>query len=110
LQNRSQTNGDNLKNVRHGTEKIFRNKERKYLEEELVGLKQTVRKKSSTYVEKKNKFKECYLPITNLVKDDNDDPFVDSHTVLNRWKNYFCQLLTLHGINDVRQKCRRLSF
>jgi hypothetical protein len=22
---------------------------------------------------------------------------------LNRWKNYFCQLLNVHGVNDVRQ-------
>jgi hypothetical protein len=27
----------------------------------------------------------------------------DSHNILNRWKNYFCQLLNIHGVNDVRQ-------
>jgi hypothetical protein len=26
----------------------------------------------------------------------------DSHNILNRWKNYFCQLLNVHGINEVR--------
>jgi hypothetical protein len=25
------------------------------------------------------------------------------HSILNRWKNYFCQLLNVHGVNDVRQ-------
>jgi hypothetical protein len=29
--------------------------------------------------------------------------FSDSHSILNRGKNYFCQLLNVHGINDVRQ-------
>jgi hypothetical protein len=23
--------------------------------------------------------------------------------IFNRWKNYFCQLLNVHGVNDVRQ-------
>jgi hypothetical protein len=27
----------------------------------------------------------------------------DSHSILNRWKNYFCQLLNVHGVNDVGQ-------
>jgi hypothetical protein len=26
-----------------------------------------------------------------------------SHSILNRWKKYFCQLLNVHGVNDVRQ-------
>jgi hypothetical protein len=28
---------------------------------------------------------------------------VDSHKILNRWKNYFCQLLNVHGSCAVRQ-------
>jgi len=27
----------------------------------------------------------------------------DTHNILNRWKNYFCQLLDVCGVNDVRQ-------
>jgi hypothetical protein len=26
-----------------------------------------------------------------------------SHNVLNRWKNYFSQLLNIHRVSDVRQ-------
>jgi len=29
--------------------------------------------------------------------------FANSHNSLNRWKNYFCQLLNVHGANDIRQ-------
>jgi hypothetical protein len=37
------------------------------------------------------------------VKDENGDLLVDSHNILNRWKNYFSQLLNVHNISDVRQ-------
>jgi hypothetical protein len=40
---------------------------------------------------------------TNLVKYKNDDLLADSHNILNRWKNYFCQLLNVHGVKNVRQ-------
>jgi len=26
----------------------------------------------------------------------------DSHSILARWRNHFCQLLIVHGVNDVR--------
>jgi hypothetical protein len=50
-----------------------------------------------------NKFKEGYQLRTNMVKEKNSDLLADSHSILNRWKNYFCQLLNVHGVNDVRQ-------
>jgi hypothetical protein len=37
-----------------------------------------------------------------LVEGENGD-LTDSHSILNGWKNYFCQLLNAHGVNDVRQ-------
>jgi hypothetical protein len=38
-----------------------------------------------------------------LVKDENGDMLADSHNILNRWKNYFSQLLDVHRVSDVRQ-------
>jgi hypothetical protein len=38
-----------------------------------------------------------------LVKVENSDLLADSHSILNRWKNQFCQLLSEHGVNYVRQ-------
>jgi hypothetical protein len=35
------------------------------------------------------------------VKDENGDLLANFHNILNRWKNYFSQLLNVH--NDVRQ-------
>jgi hypothetical protein len=37
-----------------------------------------------------------------LLKDENGD-LADSHNILNRWKNYFSQLLNVHRVRDVRQ-------
>jgi hypothetical protein len=39
----------------------------------------------------------------NLIKDENGDLLAESHNIMNRWKNYFCQLLNMHGVNDIRQ-------
>jgi hypothetical protein len=33
----------------------------------------------------------------------------DSHNILNRWKNYFSQLLKVHRVNDIKQKYIKLS-
>jgi hypothetical protein len=38
-----------------------------------------------------------------MVKEENGDLLADSYSILSRWKNYFCQLLNVHGVNDVRQ-------
>jgi hypothetical protein len=37
------------------------------------------------------------------VRDENGDLLADSHNILNRWKNYFSQLLSVHNVRDVRQ-------
>jgi hypothetical protein len=37
------------------------------------------------------------------VKDKNGDMLASSHSIFKRWKNYFCPLLNVHGINDVGQ-------
>jgi hypothetical protein len=50
-----------------------------------------------------NEFKKGYQCRTNLVKIENGDLLADSHNILNRRKNYFCQLFSVHGVNDVRQ-------
>ena len=44
-----------------------------------------------------------YQPRTNVVKDDKGDLFADSYSILAMWRNYFSQILNVHGVNDVRQ-------
>jgi hypothetical protein len=50
-----------------------------------------------------NEFKRGYQPRNNLMKDENDDLIADSHNILNRWKNYFSQLLNVHNVSNIRQ-------
>jgi hypothetical protein len=38
------------------------------------------------------------------VKDENSELLADSHNILNRWKNYFPQLLNVHNVSDVRER------
>jgi hypothetical protein len=38
-----------------------------------------------------------------LVKDERGELLADPHKILNRWKNYFCQLLNVHGTSGVGQ-------
>jgi hypothetical protein len=42
-------------------------------------------------------------PTSNLVEDKNGDLLADSHNILNRWNNYFSQLLNVHNFSGVRQ-------
>jgi hypothetical protein len=44
-----------------------------------------------------NDFKRGYQPRSNC------DLLADSHNIVNRWKNYFSQLLNVHMVRDVRR-------
>jgi hypothetical protein len=37
------------------------------------------------------------------VEDENDDLLAESHNILNKWKNYISQLLSVHRVSDIRQ-------
>jgi hypothetical protein len=50
-----------------------------------------------------NEFKRGYQLRNNVVKYENGNLLTDSHNPLNRWKNYFSQLLNVHNVRDVRQ-------
>jgi hypothetical protein len=50
-----------------------------------------------------NGFKKGYKPKMNSIKDENGDLFAGSHIILHRWKNYFCQILDVRGVNNIRQ-------
>jgi hypothetical protein len=39
----------------------------------------------------------------NKSKDEKGDLFLDFHSIVGRWRNYFFHLLNVHGVNDVRQ-------
>jgi hypothetical protein len=57
-------------------------------------------------------FKKGYQPRTNLVKDKRGDLLADSHKLLTRQKNYFCQILKMYKGWVVlgRRKYRQQSY
>jgi hypothetical protein len=50
-----------------------------------------------------NAFKNRYQPRTVIVKDEKGDLVPDSHSIMARWRNYFSQILNVHGVSDFRQ-------
>jgi hypothetical protein len=44
-----------------------------------------------------------YKPRIYIIKDENGNVPADLQSVLNRWKNFFNQVLNVHGVHDVRQ-------
>jgi hypothetical protein len=50
-----------------------------------------------------NEFKKGYQPRNNIIKDENGNLLAYPPSVLNRWKNFFYQMLYVHGVHDVRQ-------
>jgi hypothetical protein len=104
LQDPSEVNGDNLSDVRWEASRHFRNKEREYLKDKINELGSNSKNKNTRDLYRGiNEFKKSYQTRTNLVKDGNGDLLADPHKILSRWKNYFCQLLKVHGVGAVRQ-------
>jgi hypothetical protein len=104
LQDPSGANEDNLSDGRREAGRHFRNKKREDLKDKINELESNSKNKNIRDLYRGiNEFKKGYRPRTNLVKDERGDLVADPHKVLNRWKNYFCQLLNVHGAGGVRQ-------
>jgi hypothetical protein len=50
-----------------------------------------------------NEFKKCYKPRMNIRKNKNGKLLADLQKDLNSWKNFFNQVLNIHGFHVVRQ-------
>jgi hypothetical protein len=106
LQDLGQINEDNLNNLRRESSRHFRGekKKRKYLKDKINGLViKSENKNTRDLYRGIKKFKKGYQHTSNLAKDENGDLLVDSYNILNRWKNYYFQLLNIHKVSDVRQ-------
>jgi hypothetical protein len=111
LQDPREANEGNLSDVRREASGHFRNKEREYLKNKINLFESNSKNKNIRDLYRSiNEFKKGYQPRTNLVKDESGDLLVDPHKILNRWKNYFCQLLKEHGAGGVtRTEMKQLS-
>ena len=50
-----------------------------------------------------NDFKKGYQPRCNIAKDEKGDLVADSHSIVDRWRNYFSQLFNVHAVKGVGQ-------
>jgi hypothetical protein len=93
-----------MDNVRREAIRTFRTNKREYPKNNINELETNCKNKNIRDLYRGiNEFKKCYKPRTDMVKEENGDLLADSRSILNRWKNYFCQLLNVHGVDDVRQ-------
>jgi hypothetical protein len=97
-------NGDNLQNLRCETSRTFRNKKREYLKGKINELETNNKNKNVRDLYRDiNEFKKGYQPRISIIKDENRNLLADPQSVLNRWENFFNQVLNVHGVHDVRQ-------
>jgi hypothetical protein len=90
-----------LGNVRQEASRHFWNKKREYLKDK-IELESDSKNKGVRYLHRNTtEFKKDYQPRTNLVKDERSDILVDSHKIVSRWENYFCQLLHVQYVGQV---------
>jgi hypothetical protein len=100
----NQINGDNLQNLGCETSSTFRNKKREYLKGKINELETNNKNKNMRDLYRGiNKFSKRYQPRVNIIKDENGNLLADHQNVLNRWKNFFNQVLNVHPVHDVRQ-------
>ena len=95
---------DNLNNVRREANRHFWEKEKDYLKAKIEELETNSKIKNIMDLDRAIiDIKNGYQPRTNIVKDEKGDLIVDSHSILASWRKHFSQLLSIHGVNDVRQ-------
>jgi hypothetical protein len=111
LQDPSAVIEDNLSDVRREASRHFRKGKKEYLRDKINELESNSKKKNIRDLYRGiNEFKKVYRPRINLVKDERGDLLADPLKILSRWKNYFCQLLNIHGAGGVsRLKCIQLN-
>jgi len=96
-QDPSQSNVDNLNNVRREVSRHFRNKKKAYVRANIEELETNSKIKNIGDLYRGiNDFKKWYQ-----VKDEKGDLFADPHSIVVRWRNYFSQLFNLHEVKDI---------
>jgi hypothetical protein len=80
------------------------NKKRKYLKHKIKVVESSSKNKNIRDIYRGiNEFKKGYQRGTTWVSDETGNLLADPHKIWNKWKNYFRQLLNVHGAGGVRQ-------
>jgi hypothetical protein len=93
-----------MQNIRRETSRTFRKKKRVYLKGKINELETNNKNKNIRYLYRGiNEFKKGYQPRINIIMYENGNLIAGLQNVLKRWKNFFNQVLNIHGVHDVRQ-------
>jgi hypothetical protein len=96
LQDPSEVNEDDVSDVRQKASRHFRNKKREHLKDKIHELESSSKNTNIRDLYRGiHEFTKGYQPRTNLEQDQTGNLLVDPHKMLNRRKNYFCQLLNI---------------
>ena len=102
MQDPTQPNRDNYHTERRETSRALSNKNRDYLKGKLSEIETNSKNENIRDLYKGIKdFKKGYQARVNVIKNENEQSLADSSSILNRWKDYFSQLLNVHKDNDV---------
>jgi hypothetical protein len=86
----------NLSDVWRAASRHFRKKKREYLKDRINELQSNNENTNIRDMYRGvDEFKKGFQPRTKLVKDEEGDLLVDPDKILNRWENYFWQLLNV---------------
>ncbi len=77
----------------------MRNKKKAYLKAKIEELETNSKIKNIRGI---SDFKKGYQRRTNVVKDEKSDLVADSYSIVAKWRDYFSQLLNVHGVNDIK--------
>jgi hypothetical protein len=103
LQDPSVVKEDTCCNVRREASRHFRKKKREYLKDKITEIELNSKNENIKDLYRGiTEFEKGYQPRTNLVMDERVD-LAEPQIILTRWKNYFCQLLNVHGPGSIRQ-------
>jgi len=104
IQDPSQSNVDNLNNVRREVSRDFRNKKKAYLRTKIEELETNSKIQNIRDLYRGiNYFKKGYQPRRNIVKDEKGELVADSHIIVARWRNFFSHLFNVHEVKNVGQ-------
>jgi hypothetical protein len=81
----------------------YRSKKREYLKGKINELAMNGKNNTGDLYRGINEFRMGYQPRSKLAKVENGDLLADSHSILNRWKNYFSLFFNVHRVSDGKQ-------
>jgi hypothetical protein len=56
-----------------------------------------------------NQFKKGYQPRIHIIQEENGNQVSEPQNILHKWKHFFNQMVSVHGVHNVRQEDRETA-